>query len=366
MSECIELGVFGGERAIELMKSGVLGSVFRVTAVCEPDSELRARLTPTLEANGASVLSSFTALLETLPEGASVLISGSVGERASRAVKALRAGFDVISEPPALLSLDEAYRLERAVRETNRAFLLGEYACFTRGVQLARELIKSGELGRVIAAETSDFAIRNDINRDVPTACLCTGALGSLLTATGLRPTRVTAMQTRRSRDSELTTRRVGPEAVLMLVGLSEGAASECVLGELAGGERSGLTIYCERGSIETRVGGVMLHDFSSGVRKSTLKRSDGVRLAGMKPSPRSELEYAQSLAFASFAARLRGEKPPFTVDIYRALDMSLPGQMAYRSLLDGSRTFDVPDLRREEGRRLCRADKLASPISPR
>ncbi len=48
--------------------------------------------------------------------------------------------------------------------------------------------------------------------------------------------------------------------------------------------------------------------------------------------------------------AILKKEKPP--IDVYMAMDMTLPGILAYRSALDNNISVEVPDFRREEVRK--------------
>jgi hypothetical protein len=58
-------------------------------------------------------------------------------------------------------------------------------------------------------------------------------------------------------------------------------------------------------------------------------------------------------------------------IDVYRALDMTLPGLFGFKSILSGNQPFEVPDLRIKEGRERWRGDnwsldpKYAAPDHP-
>jgi hypothetical protein len=53
------------------------------------------------------------------------------------------------------------------------------------------------------------------------------------------------------------------------------------------------------------------------------------------------------------------GKQPPHPFDIYSALAMSSVAILAHRSVLEGGKTYDVPDFRREEDRALYENDYL-------
>ena len=48
-------------------------------------------------------------------------------------------------------------------------------------------------------------------------------------------------------------------------------------------------------------------------------------------------------------------------VDVSRAVDMCIPGILAYRSILEGGSTLDVPDLRKKEERDKVRCDTFCT-----
>ena len=52
--------------------------------------------------------------------------------------------------------------------------------------------------------------------------------------------------------------------------------------------------------------------------------------------------------AFGYFIGSILGDEEgkKYSIDIYEALDMALPGLLAYRSIVDGGKPYEVPDLR--------------------
>ena len=57
------------------------------------------------------------------------------------------------------------------------------------------------------------------------------------------------------------------------------------------------------------------------------------------------------------FIEKIKGDETADTIDVYEALDMSLPGLFAFRSILAGGAPMEIPDLRRKEERDKWRND---------
>ena len=59
------------------------------------------------------------------------------------------------------------------------------------------------------------------------------------------------------------------------------------------------------------------------------------------------------------FVQCIREKKEPF-FDVYRAAAMASAGILAWRSVLEGGKTFDIPDFRNEEERARWENDELS------
>jgi hypothetical protein len=57
------------------------------------------------------------------------------------------------------------------------------------------------------------------------------------------------------------------------------------------------------------------------------------------------------------FVERVKGNKDADIIDVYEALDMFLPGMFAYRSILKGNISLEIPNLRNKEEREKWRND---------
>ena len=61
--------------------------------------------------------------------------------------------------------------------------------------------------------------------------------------------------------------------------------------------------------------------------------------------------------AMYHFVEKIKGNPEADIIDVYQALDMFLPGMFAYRSILDGNRSKEIPNLRDKSVRDFWRND---------
>ena len=62
-----------------------------------------------------------------------------------------------------------------------------------------------------------------------------------------------------------------------------------------------------------------------------------------------------------NFVNKILGKEDADTIDVYEALNMFLPGLMAYRSILNGNKPVEIPDLRKIEEREKYRNDTFCT-----
>ncbi len=298
--------------------------------------------------------------------------------KASCAARALRSGLDVMCLPMLVSTLDEAYSLEAAVRESRRFFMYNEPNCFLPSVGFARELVRGGAIGRVLYAESRAFLppIRYeqaDLGRlrdtkhstsraaYLPSTYNCSGAVGPLVYVTGYKPIRVTGAEVPRAEYMKVAGAQNGSAGVELLE-FMYGAVGRCLHGYLWSDRGFELTLQGELGLLNVSDDRVVHHDFSTGRKVSSTYRPAHESIFGCGIYADERL-HASAYALACFVGLIRGNirAKDAAIGIYSALDMSLPGLMAYRSVLDGGRAFAIPDLSRDEGREFCRRNRFTT-----
>ncbi len=82
-----------------------------------------------------------------------ILIATPPEFHASQSIRALQAGLNVISEVPAVTSIDEAKALVKAVRNSHKKYMFAENCCYWAFVQAWKKMISQGRLGDIFYME---------------------------------------------------------------------------------------------------------------------------------------------------------------------------------------------------------------------
>ena len=289
-----------------------------------------------------------------------VVVATPLPYHAEHVVHALESGKHVLSEVPAAYTLEECERIVRTVERTKRTYMLAENACYFAFIQTWRHMIEQGRLGRIIYAEAEyvhdcrslmvdrDEAGKRTWRASLPPIHYCTHSLGPILYLLGEdRCVSVSGLSTGCHVAPEL-------EAIDMEVGLFE-MASGAVVKILCGFSivreppMNWYTVYGTKGTLE-----------SARCRWDKVKGyfEDIPNLQDMIPYPlgvshtktppeataggHGTTEYFMVDDFVR--AVLEGTKPP--IDVYRAMDFTVPGICAHRSAQLGGKRIEVPDYR--------------------
>lgn len=123
-----------------------------IVAICDVN-EARARAVA--ENYGASkVFTDYRALLAD-PDIDAVSICTWNNTHAPISIAALQAGKHVLVEKPLCRTVDEAYEVERAVRESGKLLQVGFVRRYDPGVMMLREFVERGEFGELYYAKAS-------------------------------------------------------------------------------------------------------------------------------------------------------------------------------------------------------------------
>jgi hypothetical protein len=195
----------------------------------------------------------------------------------------------------------------------------------------------------------------------------CTHSLGPILTITGKRPVKVVGFETPNSGYMENVGARAGTSAMI-LCQMDNGATVKSLHGNLRRLPDSiWYSIYGDNGMMES-------DRWDGGVNRIHVYR-EGDAIARTATSYQPTLKVDPALAALSgghggsdfytmhyFLQKLLGrEGGDECIDVYTALDMGLPGLLAYRSILNGNTPLEVPDFRKPEVRELYRKDNKST-----
>ena len=149
------IGVIGcGARLRSLLRRiPGLGSDIVLTAICDPsEASRRAALALT---GGARVYDDYRDLVRA-PDVDWVLVGSWNCYHREHAVAALEAGKHVYCEKPLATTLDDCLAMRDAWRASRRIFCLGLVLRYSPHYQRIREILRSGQLGRIVSMEFNE------------------------------------------------------------------------------------------------------------------------------------------------------------------------------------------------------------------
>jgi predicted dehydrogenase len=131
--------------------------------------------------------SSFEAMLQD-PDIDAIHINTPIASHADQAVAALEAGKHVACTVPMAVTLEDCARVVRAQESSGKSYMMMETAVYTREFLFAKQLVESGELGRIQflrGAHVQEMAGWPDYWKALPPMHYATHAVAPLLALAG-------------------------------------------------------------------------------------------------------------------------------------------------------------------------------------
>ena len=371
VSKKIRVGVIGVGRGQSFMSGAALAGM-KLVAICDTWKE---RLKDVGKSYGITTYTDYDRFLE--HDMDAVVLANYFHQHAPFAIKALAAGKHVMSECAACNTLAEGVALCRAVEKSGKIYMLAENYPYTAfNLEIAR-LYRRGEIGRVLYAEGEynhpmshedgmriSPGIRHWRN-NTPVTYYCSHALAPLMAITDTSPVRVNGFVSPLPEDSKMPRLWKRPDAGGIIVATMDNGA----VFRLIGGGLPGHSIYYrlhgERGLVETGRGPGYW-----GPGNVRIVHEEWDLAPGQVPEssyfPRFPA-WAREAGMAGhgggdfftnhyFAEAIRRHQQPY-LNVYRGVAMAAVGIQAWKSVLDRSNSFDIPDFRSESSRRSCEND---------
>lgn len=289
-----------------------------------------------------------------------VVVANYADAHVESACQALRAGKHVLSEVPACVTIAEGVELARTVEASGKVYMLGENFCYLACVQEMRRLYQAGELGELCYAEGEyvhfardvahlliDLNIPHHWRLWMPPTFYVTHSIGPILYITGLRPVEVQAATGLLGMDRAGATPLQKP--AMELVRLENGALVKSLHGGpyprepwqpwfLVGGSKG--CIESNRWPDPNEV--TVYLDKDQEIRRYTARHARWEEKAARTQHWGADL----FLVYEFVKAIQTGTRPE--IDVYMGLDMTLIGNLGWRSVLQGGGWLEIPDLRHE------------------
>lgn len=371
----LKIGVFGAARGETMIRVLSRHPDAELVAICDKYEPLLARCGLIADKNQAKVTlykdfeSFFTHDMD------AVVLANYATEHAPYAIRLLKSGRHVISELMAAETMGQAVELVEAVEESGCIYAYAENCCYYSGCLEMKRLYREGYIGNFLHGEGEYIHMAGEIwpeltrgershwRNNIPSTFYCSHSLGPLLNITGLKPVRVIGMETP---NPPYMARKGSPSGAsgMIILQLENGATVKSIHGALP--RHPALHWFClygEQGVMETD----RWHHDADRIFIYNEKDPQSKREISYMPRFRYEEQLASHVkdhggsdfyTMHFFLARLLGRpEGAEMIDIYQALDMSLPGLLAYRSIMQGNSPIDFPNFREKEDREIWRGD---------
>ncbi len=351
-TEPIRIGVAGCRRGASLARLVHQLTDVAVTAAFDPDPGAGQRFRE--EFADVKLAPDFAALLESGVD--LVYLASPEQHHAPQAIAALAAGTHVLSEVPAVVSVSQAHQLVGAVRRSQARYMLAENYCYTRANRTVSAMVRAGLLGTLYYGEgdfiqdmlgaggrgAAGWQRHWHLGRNAIT--YPTHTLGPLLGWFGTRIVAVAATGSGRHAEYPM-------ESTLAMTARTAAGSLLRMRFDLLSprpAERMYYAIQGTGGCYEAGRGGAPARVYVAGqTREGEWEPIDRyqARFAIDQDGWPSASSGSPLLPAHALIEALRHDEPA-PIDIYRALDMTLPGLYSEESVSTGGAWVGVPDPR--------------------
>lgn len=375
----IRIGVLGATRGLEIIERSFDSfDDFEVVAICDIYQPVLDYAREKCLSFGKEVrcVTDFEQLLTDDIDG--VILANYATEHAPYAIRALKAGKHVMSEVLPTQNMAEAVELVEAVEESGKIYAYSEQYCYFDSVFDMRLRFEKGEIGDLVCVEGEfihDCASKwprltrggyDHWRNHVPSTFYCTHSIGPMLFVTGARPLTIVGAECSPQDYMKEFGARSGSAAIEMMT-LTNGAMGTSKHGNLRRAWRCYFAVYGTKGTLETDH-----HDNHArkGYECLTAEKQGDNIYKTITPEWTEEVasikrkgEKPETCALRCFIGAINGDPiaKKYMIDVYDALDMSIPGILAYRSILNGNAPIKMPDFRDKAQREQYRNDRACT-----
>jgi len=374
----LRIGVFGAGRGMTLARCFMLLDA-EIVALCDNHKGRREAALATLDKSVAAY-ENFDEFIEHPMDA--VILANNFYQHAPYAVECFKRNLHVFCECTSNGTMGEGVELVRAFEKSKSIYMMAEnypQMLFNRemkriadGGTLGKILYAEGEYNHPVSAWDTAFTKTYKFypkhwRHFLPKTYYITHSLGPVMHITGATPKKVTAFAMYEPLDDDVPSASHNADRAANITTLNDdGSVFRVTACSGYGAHHNAYRICGTKGQMENLrgMGGqVMLRynswDVPEGAEREKLYKPswNDKDEALIEKSGHGGSDYLTARMFVECIQA--GKQPPHPFDIYSATVMSSVGILAFRSVLEGGKTYDIPDFRREEDRKLYEADSL-------
>jgi len=311
-----------------------------------------------------------------------VVLANYATQHAPYAIRCLKSGRHVLSEVMAVQTMAEAVELVETVEKTGLVYAYAENFCYFRTTMEMKLRYQRGDIGELTYAEGEyihDTTSRwHELtygdpnhwrNRISYSTYYCSHALGPIINVTGLKPKRIIGFENQVNEPMH----NLGFNAAcagMIVMQMENGAMIKVLQGALKREPSNYWTsIYGTKGCMEGDRWGeernFRLNVYIEGEEycKGEFERYEPARYIDSELSRKTTTHHGADFYTGYFFLEkiLGREDGKHSINVYSAMDMCLPGILAYRSILNGNQPIEFPDFRDPAQREPYRNDIMCT-----
>ncbi len=297
-----------------------------------------------------------------------IILANYCHDHAPFAVKAMNAGFHVMSECISARTMGQCVELVETVEKTGRIYMLAENYPYMLSTLDMHRVYKTGVIGDVRYAEgeynhpmhdDERLSISPGINHWrnwLPSTYYCTHALAPLMHITDTMPTIVNAVAIAQENLQAPNTVRVGDMGSVIFCRMNNGSVFRLYGLMLSSMERIRYEIHGTRGLLTNDTGGVgtvRVHHprwlRKPGEFVDTFHRPEWPEHGDL--ATRAGHGGGDFWTNYHFGNAIRSGKPPY-LDVYRGAAMAAVSILGWRSCLENGKPYKIPDFKKKSERK--------------
>ncbi len=375
----IKVGVFGAYRGMTMINVMSRHPDAELVAICDKYEPLLKKCEKVAAETNSKITyyTDFDKFFE--HDMDAVVLANYANEHAPFAVKLLLSGRHVVSEVLPVETLGQAVELVEAVEKSRKVYSYAENYCYFLGTQEMKRLYRQGEIGEFMHGEgeyvhdcesiwpSITYGDKNHWRNRKYSTFYCTHSLGPIITITGTRPVKVVGFETPNS-ENFAALGYAGGTSGMEIIQMDNGATVKSLHGNLKR-EPSSIwySIYGKKGMMETDRWGEghsrinifrKNHELTDYQISYKPKMKIDNKLSRMTQGHSGSDFYTMHYFLEKILEKPDGEE---SIDVYQALDMGIPGILAYKSICSGNMPIEVPDFRDKKQREKYRGDNWGS-----
>ncbi len=370
----VRIGVFGGHRGRDFIRLIVNNPEAELVAVCDRAPHMIERARAAAEAGGKYDVAYYNNFEDFFKHDMdAVVLANPAHEHVPYAIRLLDSGRHILSECLMSATMKQAVELIEAVERNKKIYSYAENYCYTPVRWEMRERYLRGDIGELMYAEGEyvhdcseiwpqiTFGERDHWRNLMPSTFYCTHSIGPILKMTGLRPVQVSAFET----PNMPYMRKLGTASGTLgmeILTLNNGAIVKSLhFGMKSTTHVSNYQLNGDKGALkdlgDDQLATYIEGDKGNGKGDFLTYSPEPVNVDSLNAGHGGGDFYT----IYYFIRAILGDEVALerTIDVYEAADMSTPGTLGYRSIVEGNAPIKVPNLRNKAERDAYRNDTL-------